>query len=56
MTRERHRRQRRAVGKNASVTTLEDTPTSSPPDFGFSDPDGNALLAVRIASLPAAGV
>src|SRR4029077_6552048 len=24
-------------------------------DFGFTDPDGNALVEVRIASLPAAG-
>jgi hypothetical protein len=45
------------LGKNASVTTLEDTAyVFAASDFGFTDPDGNALVEVRIASLPAAGV
>jgi hypothetical protein len=44
------------IGKNVSVTALEDTPyVFAQADFGFSDPDGNSLLAVRIASLPTAG-
>jgi hypothetical protein len=45
------------LGKNTSVTTLEDTAyvfTAS--DFGFADADGNALLEVRLVSLPSAGV
>jgi Domain of unknown function (DUF4347)/Bacterial cadherin-like domain/Bacterial Ig domain len=45
------------VGRNASVTTLEDTAyVFAASDFGFTDPDGNALVEVRIKSLPAAGV
>ena len=45
------------IGKNVTVTTLEDTAyVFATTDFGFSDPDGNSLLAVRIASLPTAGV
>ena len=44
------------IGKNVSVTALEDTAyVFATTDFGFSDPDGNSLLAVRIASLPTAG-
>jgi len=38
------------------VTTLEDTAyVFAAADFGFSDADGNALAAVRIATLPVAG-
>ena len=45
------------IAKNVSVTALEDTAyVFATTDFGFSDPDGNSLLAVRIASLPTAGV
>ncbi len=43
-------------GSDKTVTTLEDTPyvfTNS--DFGFSDVDGNAFLAVKITSVPGAG-
>jgi len=44
------------IGKNSSVTTLEDTAyVFATSDFGFTDPDGNALIDVRIASLPSAG-
>jgi VCBS repeat-containing protein len=43
-------------GADATITTLEDTPhTFTTGEFGFSDPDGNALQAVLITSLPAAG-
>jgi len=43
-------------GADATVATLEDTPhTFTTGEFGFSDPDGNALQAVIITSLPAAG-
>jgi hypothetical protein len=43
-------------GTNNTVTTVEDAPfVFSAGDFGFSDGDGNALAAVRIASLPGAG-
>src|SRR5262249_32491106 len=43
-----------AAGNTA--TTLEDTAyVFGSGDFGFSDTDGNALAAVKIASLPAAG-
>ncbi|MEZ6078112.1 MAG: hypothetical protein R3C56_21295 [Pirellulaceae bacterium] len=39
-----------------TVTTLEKTNyTFTSGDFGFSDVDGNSLLAVKIASLPCAG-
>jgi len=45
------------IGRSVSVTALEDTAyVFATTDFGFSDPDGNSLLAVRIASLPTAGV
>jgi cadherin-like protein len=47
------------AGANNSVTTLEDTPyTFAAADFGFSDAadsPANALLAVKITSLPGAG-
>jgi hypothetical protein len=44
------------AGTDASVATLEDTAyTFSAADFGFSDRDGNALLAVKIGALPATG-
>ncbi|MDY0746607.1 cadherin-like domain-containing protein [Paucibacter sp. R3-3] len=44
------------TGTNKTVTTLEDTAyTFSAADFGFSDTDGNALLAVKITTLPGAG-
>ncbi|MDB5863898.1 MAG: hypothetical protein JWO70_1704, partial [Betaproteobacteria bacterium] len=43
-------------GADATVVTLEDTAyTFGVTDFGFSDRDGNAFLAVRIAALPTAG-
>ena len=43
-------------GVNNTVTTLEDTAyVFTTADFGFSDADGDALAAVRIGSLPAAG-
>ena len=44
-------------GANATLTTLEDTSyTFSAADFGFSDPaEGDAFLAVKITTLPAAG-
>ncbi|MHC5537390.1 Ig-like domain-containing protein [Singulisphaera rosea] len=47
------------VGKNNTVTTLEDTPyTFAISDFGFTDPGdlpANSLLNVRIMTLPAPG-
>src|SRR6185295_1120497 len=46
------------IGTNNTVTTLEDTAyTFSTADFGFTDPSDapNALLNVRITTLPAAG-
>ena len=47
------------VGTSRTVTTPEDTPyVFAVADFGFSDPSdtpANALLAVRIATLPAVG-
>src|SRR4029453_11983729 len=43
-------------GANNTVATLEDSAyVFAAADFGFSDTDGNALAAVRITSLPAAG-
>src|SRR5207245_1832614 len=46
-------------GANKTVTTLEDTAyTFTTADFGFTDPNdspANTLLAVKLASLPAAG-
>jgi hypothetical protein len=43
-------------GANNAVTTLEDTAhVFTAADFGFSDADGNALAAVRIATLPGNG-
>src|SRR5262249_58823415 len=43
-------------GTNNVVTTLEDAAyVFAASDFGFSDADGNALLAVKISALPAAG-
>ena len=44
------------AGTNGSVTATEDTVyTFGTADFGFTDPDGNALQRVWIDSLPAAG-
>ena len=47
------------LGANKTITTLEDTSyTFAAADFGFTDPNdvpANALLAVKIDSLPAAG-
>ena len=47
------------AGTNKTVTTLEDTAyTFASADFGFSDPNdspANALSAVKITTLPAAG-
>ncbi len=51
-------------GADKTITTLEDTAYAfTTADFGFSDPDGcrdrlggNALLAVKISTLPAGGV
>ncbi len=44
------------AGADNSVTTLEDTPyTFTVADFGFSDLDGDALLAVHITTLPSVG-
>ena len=47
------------VGTSSTVTKLEDTAhTFAAADFGFSDPSdapANALLAVKITTLPAAG-
>jgi hypothetical protein len=43
-------------GANKAVTILEDSAyVFAAADFGFSDADGNALAAVRIASVPAGG-
>ncbi|WP_290689202.1 Ig-like domain-containing protein [Aquabacterium sp.] len=43
-------------GSDKTVTTLEDTPyVFAGSDFGFSDVDGNAFLAVKITSVPGAG-
>src|SRR6185295_6783318 len=43
-------------GTDATVATNEDTAyTFAAADFGFSDSDGNALLTVKITTLPAAG-
>jgi hypothetical protein len=43
-------------GTDNTVTTVEDAPyVFAAADFGFSDTDGNALAAVKIASLPTAG-
>ena len=43
-------------GADATVATNEDTAyTFAAVDFGFSDSDGNALLTVKITTLPAAG-
>ena len=44
------------AGTNNAVTTNEDTAyTFTTADFGFSDADGNSLLAVKITTLPGAG-
>ena len=47
------------AGTNNTVTTLEDTAyTFTAADFGFTDPNdtpANALLAVKITTLPGAG-
>ncbi len=44
------------AGANKTVTMLEDTAyTFGTSDFGFTDVDGNALLGIRIASLPMSG-
>ena len=43
-------------GADDAITLLEDGEyTFAAADFGFSDNDGNTLLAVKIAALPAAG-
>ena len=43
-------------GADKTVTTSEDAAyTFTVGDFGFSDPDSNALQAVKIATLPVAG-
>jgi VCBS repeat-containing protein len=43
-------------GADKTVTTLEDVAyTLNTADFGFSDPDGNSLLAVKITTVPVAG-
>lgn len=43
-------------GANATVTLAEDTAyIVSANDFGFTDIDGNVLLAVKITQMPAAG-
>jgi hypothetical protein len=45
------------TGANKTVTIVEDTPyTFAGADFGFADTDGNALLSVRITTIPGAGV
>lgn len=44
-------------GANKTINIVEDQGyTLSTADFGFSDADGDSLLAVRISSLPAGGV
>ena len=44
------------AGTDATLTINEDAPrTLTAADFGFSDADGNTLLAVRITTLPTAG-
>ncbi len=44
------------TGADSTVATLEDTAyVFTAGDFGFTDIDGNALSAVRIATLPGAG-
>ena len=44
------------AGTDNTVNTTEGTPyTFTAADFGFTDIDGNALFAVRITTLPAAG-
>jgi choice-of-anchor C domain-containing protein len=44
-------------GADATVTAIEDTAyVFAATDFGFGDPDGDSLAAVKIASLPAAGL
>jgi len=43
-------------GADATIVTLEDTPhTFTTGEFGFTDPDGSALQAVIITTLPADG-
>jgi hypothetical protein len=43
-------------GADKTITTNEDTPYAfSTSDFGFTDIDGNSLLAVKVTTLPAAG-
>ncbi|ALD22278.1 hypothetical protein AM218_14985 [Hymenobacter sp. DG25A] len=45
------------TGANKTVTTLEDTDyTFTAADFGFSDTDGNSLAAVKVTTLPSAGI
>src|SRR6185436_6498393 len=44
------------AGADNTVTTNEDTDyVFLASDFGFTDPDGNSLLAVKITTLPGAG-
>jgi cadherin-like protein len=44
------------AGTDKTITALEDTAhTFSAADFGFSDSDGNALLSVKITTVPGAG-
>lgn len=43
-------------GSDVTVSTLQDVPyILRASDFGFSDPDGNQLKAVKISQLPGAG-
>ena len=43
-------------GADKTITILEDAShTFAAADFGFIDPDGDALLSVRITSLPGTG-
>ena len=44
------------AGTDGTITTQEDTAyTFTTSDFGFSDPDGNSLLGIKITTLPATG-
>ena len=44
------------AGTNNTITALEDTArVLTAADFGFSDTDGNTLLAVKVTTLPGAG-
>jgi hypothetical protein len=44
------------AGADATLTAIENTPRAfTVADFGFTDTDGNALLSVKITTLPGAG-